>query len=536
MLLEPDMNTSHQTSKQLLDRVWQSLRNKDIKQAIDSSNLLARNFPNFAPGWHAASHVAQFIKQPQSALVAINRALKLEPANIDWQLHRASCLLMNGDNESGGEFLLTLLADSNRYTPVQLSQLAFLCSRLELHDEAALLYQRLIELEPKNGGHWYNLASIQRFRGQITQAETSLEKAIVLHPEDFEAYELRSDLRRQTPDANHIPQLEKLLERGITIPAGEVRVCYALAKELEDIGEPGQSFSALSRGAKLRRRHINYSISDDLQIIDAIIDTFSTALLAGTEKGYPTKEPVFVIGLPRTGTTLVERILGSHSGVFAAGELNNFAMQMMQQVRRQAGAQNLSRRQLVQQTAELDFDLLGQAYLDSTRPLTGHSPRFVDKMPLNFLYAGLIHMALPQAKIVHLIRHPMDTCYAIYKRLFKDGYPWSYDLGEIASYYLAYRQLMSHWNEVMPGVIHDLAYEDLVTDLEHNARKLLSFCDLPWEAGCLHFDANTATSTTASAAQVRQPVYTSSIGRWRDYEQQLSPLAEKLHEGGIQFD
>jgi len=419
---------------------------------------------------------------------------------------------------------------------VQLSQLAFLCSRLELHDEAALLYQRLIELEPKNGGHWYNLASIQRFCGQIPQAETSLEKAIALNPEDFEAYELRSDLRRQTPDANHILQLKKLLEGGITIPAGEVRVCYALAKELEDTGEPEQSFSALSRGAKLRRRHINYSLNNDLQIIDAIIDTFSPSVLESTEKGYPTREPIFIIGLPRTGTTLVERILGSHSGVFAAGELNNFATQMMQQVHKHPGAQGLSRQELVQQTAELDLAQLGKAYLDSSRPLTGLTPHFVDKMPLNFLYAGLIHLSLPNAKIIHLSRHPMDTCYAIYKRLFQDGYPWSYDLKEIAAYYLAYHRLMTHWKDAMPGVIYELSYEQLVTNFESRARDLIGACNLNWESQCLDYTNNSANTTTASAAQVRQPVYTSSVQRWRDYESQLAPLAEILIDGGICID
>jgi tetratricopeptide (TPR) repeat protein len=536
MLLEPDMNTSHLTSKQLLDKVWQSLRNKDIKQAIDSSNLLGRNFPKFAPGWQVASHVAQFIKQPQSALVAINRALKLEPANIDWQLHRASCLLMNGDNESCGKYLLDLIADSNRYTLMQLTQLAFLCSRLELHDEAVLIYQRLIELEPTNGGHWYNLASIHRFRGQITQAGTSLEKAIVLNPEDFEAYELRSDLRRQTPDSNHVTQLKRLLERGIKMPSGEVRVCYALAKELEDIGDAEQSFSALARGATLRRKHINYSVSDDLQTIDAIMEIFSPALLAAPEKGNPTKEPVFVIGLPRTGTTLVERILGSHSKVFAAGELNNFVMQMMQQVRKHSDAQNLSRQELVKQTAKINFAQLGKAYLDSSRPLTGLTPHFVDKMPLNFLYAGLIQLSLPNAKIIHLTRHPMDTCYAIYKRLFQDGYPWSYDLKEIATYYLAYHRLMTHWKYAMPGVIHELSYEHLVTNFESGVRDLIDACDLNWESQCLDFAKNSATTTTASAAQVRQPVYTSSVHRWRDYESQLAPLAEILIDGGICID
>jgi hypothetical protein len=258
--------------------------------------------------------------------------------------------------------------------------------------------------------------------------------------------------------------------------------------------------------------------------------------LATPGEGCQTGEPIFIIGLPRTGTTLAERILASHSEVFAAGELNNFAMRMMQQVRKKTGTQNLSRQALVKKSAELDSKDLGQAYLDSTRPLTGHSPHFVDKMPLNFLYAGLIHMALPQARIIHMVRNPMDSCYAIYKRLFQDAYPWSYDLDEIAAYFLAYRRLMAHWDEAMPGVIYRLAYEDLVTDPENTARELLRFCSLPWQPQCLRFDENKAATTTASASQVRQPVYTSSVQRWRDYKQQLAPLAAKLRDGGIQID
>lgn len=530
------MNSNHQTSKQLLDLVWKSLKQKDIRQAITNSNLLVHKYPDYADGWYAASHVAQLIKKPQSALSAIDRALKLVPTNIDWQLHRAGCLLMCGKNEDASTYSQTLNSNSSRYASSQLSSLAFLCNRLELHNEAAQIYQRLIALQPKNGGNWYNLASIQRFQGDIEKAEASLEKAIKLNPEDYEAYQLRSDLRRQTSTSNHVSQLQSLLKNAIKTPAGEVQLCFALSKELEDIGKTESSFSALSRGSSLRRKHINYNIDNDIQTIDAIIDTFNPALLAVNQVGHPTAEPIFIIGLPRTGTTLVERILGSHTGVFAAGELNNFAVEMMQQVRAQASSQNLTRRQLVKQTSELDFNLLGKRYLESTRPLTGHTPHFVDKMPLNSLYAGLIHLALPNAKIIHQVRHPMDTCYAIYKRLFQDAYPWSYDLDEIASYYLAYRRVMAHWNEAMPGVIHELAYEDLVTDLEAQTRDLLSFCNLAWESRCLEFDKNTASSTTASAAQIRQPVYTSSVHRWRDYEQQLSPLAEKLRAGGIQFD
>ena len=536
MLLEPNMNTSRQTSQQLLGTVWQSLRQKDIKQAINTSNLLVQKFPDFAAGWHAASHVAQTIRQPRSALIAIERAVKLEPANTDWQLHQASCLLVCGDNENSTSLLHKMIAAYDGFSVAQLSQLAFLCSRIECHDEASQIYLKLIALEPNNGGHWYNLASMQRFQGRIEQAVESLDRAIQLNGKDYEAYGLRSDLRKQTSTSNHIPQLETILKDGIDMPAGEVQICYALAKELEDTGGSEASFRALSRGATLRRKHIDYSLKNDIETIDSIISTFNPAFLATPHDGYPTREPIFIIGLPRTGTTLAERILGSHSEVFAAGELNNFAIQMMQQVRNRTGTQKLSRHALVQQSAELDFTKLGKAYLDSTRPLTGHSPHFVDKMPLNFLYAGLLHQALPHAKIVHLVRDPMDSCYSIYKRLFQDAYPWSYDLDEIATYYLAYRRLMTHWETAMPGVIHRLAYEDLVTKPETSARTLLDNCDLPWQPQCLHFDQSTAATTTASASQVRQPIYTSSVGRWRDYEQQLAPLATKLREGGIQID
>jgi tetratricopeptide (TPR) repeat protein len=530
------MNTKHKTNEQLLDEIWQNLRKKDLGQAVTNSNLLTREFPDFAPGWYAASHVAQLIRQPESALTAIDRALDLEPANIDWLSHRAGCLLMCGDAESSRKTLLILLGKSSRYSASQLSSLAFLCSRLELYDESARLYQKLIDLEPKSGGHWYQLAGSQRFLGQIEQAEASLDKAIGLDPEDYEAYQLRSDLRTQTITSNHVSQLQNVLKEGVRNPLGEVQICYALAKENEDIGDSEASFKALSRGAALRRKQINYDINDDTQTIDAIISTYHPAHLAAHRDGYSTTEPIFVIGLPDTGTTRVERILASHSAVFAAGELNNFAMQMMKQLRKGAGAQNASRLERVQQIAKLDLAELGRAYLESTRPLTGQTPYFVDNMPLNFLYAGLIHQALPQAKMIHPVRDPMETCYAIYKRLFQDGYAWSYDLDEIATYYLAYRRLMAHWNKVMPGVIYELAYEELVTDPEPHSRDLLKFCDLPWEPQCSGFDENPAASTTAIAAQVRQAIDTSSVHRWRDYQQPLAALAIKLREGGIQID
>jgi len=536
MLLVPDMNPTQPTSRHLLQSVWQSLANKDIRQAVNSSNQLNRSFPDFGPGWHATSHVAQLIKQPKPALVAIDKALSLEPENTDWHLHRASCLMMNGDNQQAKStvaLMITASRQSEAFTSPQLSQLAFLSSRLEMHNEAEKLYQSLIRLEPRNGEHWYNLATMQRFQGQFKKAETSLDKAIELNPNDYDAYELRSGLRKQTPAANHVFEMEKLLNDGIKLPSGEVRLCYALAKELEDLGESTRSFEMLKCGATLRRKHLNYNIDDDLQTINAIQTSFTKDLFTRDEPGYSSDEPIFIIGLPRTGSTLIEQVLASHPQVIAAGELNNLALQMMQKVRDVAGSPKPSRQKLVQLSTRLDFAGLGKAYIDSTRPQTGHSAHFIDKMPLNFLYAGLLHLALPAAKIIHVSRHPMDTCYASYKRLFQDGYPWSYDLAEIATYFAAYQRLMSHWDTVMPGVIYRVSYEDFVGNLEKEARKLLDYCELEWDPQCLRFYESKATSTTASASQVRQPVYQSSVNRWKQYGEQLSPLKSRLEELGV---
>jgi len=195
--------------------------------------------------------------------------------------------------------------------------------------------------------------------------------------------------------------------------------------------------------------------------------------------------------------------------------------------------ERLSRDDMVRSSAVLDFQKLGETYIRSTRPFTGKTARFIDKLPLNFLYIGLIHLALPNAAIINLQRNPVDTCYAIYKQLFVDAYPYSYDLEELARYYVAYHQLMEHWNEVLPGVIHTVRYEDLVDDIETNTRQLLDVCGLEWQPECLKFYENKEASTTASTAQIRRPVYKSSVGKWREYEQQLQPVVEILQKAGI---
>jgi hypothetical protein len=283
----------------------------------------------------------------------------------------------------------------------------------------------------------------------------------------------------------------------------------------------------------MKRRHMRYDVETDLQIIAKIAEVYGAGKFDGRPQGCSSPDPIFIVGMPRTGTTLVERILGSHSSVHSAGELNHFSLELIRLERRANDRPAASRLDFVARTADLDFRALGDAYLASTRPLRDGRPYFIDKLPFNFLYAGLIHLALPQAKIINLQRHPMDTCYAVYKQLFKDAYPFSYDLEELGRYYVAYHRLMQHWNAVMPGVMHTVWYEDVVADVEGETRRLLDYCGLPWEDQCLRYYQNPRSSTTASALQVRQPIYDTSVGRWRAYARQLEPLRLQLERAGI---
>jgi hypothetical protein len=283
---------------------------------------------------------------------------------------------------------------------------------------------------------------------------------------------------------------------------------------------------------------MKYSVDDDRELFDTVKEIFTKNYLldsASSHQGHPTQEPVFIIGMPRTGTTLIERILTSHSAVYSAGELSNFG----QQLNRLSGVSSvrLLEAAILRAGASIDPALLGKAYLDSTRPGTGITERFVDKMPLNFLNVGFIHRALPNARIICVRRNPMDTCLSNYRVLFSPEkatyYRYSFDLLETGQYYLLFDQLMDHWAEVLPGKVLQVDYEQVVANQEIESRRLIDFCGLDWEDACLRFEKNTAPVATASSAQVRQPIYSSAVERWRHYERQLQPLRELLEDNGV---
>jgi tetratricopeptide (TPR) repeat protein len=409
-----------------------------------------------------------------------------------------------------------------------------LCSYANDQPRALAAFNRALALAPEETQLLYNRATVRRFLGDLEGAEADYDRVIASKPQDYEAYLNRSELRVQTAARNHIPELANLLAHKVADWRAEVQIRYALAKEHEDLSEYAKSIEQLRIGAGLRRDHMKYDVSTDVATVDWIIGAYP-AFSPDAVPNAASEAPIFIVGLPRSGTTLVERILSSHSSLSSAGELDCFASSIVDAVRQRTGGLAVPRRQLVTLSASLDFAALGADYLRRARSVVDGADRFIDKMPLNYLYCGLIRRALPNAKIIHVTRHPMAVCYAMYKTLFRQGYPFSYDLHEIAQYYLAYRRLMQHWQATMPGAIHELSYEDLVADSFTETRKLLAYCDLGWEDGCASFHRNPSASTTASASQVRRPIYGSSVSLWRHYEHELSGLKEELASAGVRI-
>lgn len=477
-----------------------------------------------------ASHAAQLQVRFDEMLGHAQFAVELAPAHLGAQVRLMECQHYCGRFDAVLERLHALEQHAGD-EPLLLRKLAEFYSLGNRHADAQRCHRRAVELQPGDPDALFALAATELAMGNIAVAERLLDRVIELDPHDYDAYRNRSTLRRQTAEDNHIKSIHGALATGVRRPAGEAQLCYALAKEYEDLGDYRTAFVYLRRGADARRRLLGYRVESDLVVIDKIREVFDAGLLRAQDGGHDQPGPVFVLGLPRSGTTLVERILSSHSRVDSLGEVNDFALGLMHLVGSPGG-----KTELVERAARLDFGRLGRRYLASTRAYGFTAPLLIDKTPLNYLYIGLIRLALPGARIVHVQRNPMDSCYGMYRTLFRAGYPFSYDLGDLARYYVAYRQLMDHWHELLPGAVLDVSYERLVDAQEEVSRELLHWCGLEWEPSCLAFHENAAPVSTASSAQVRSPVNREAVQRWRRYAAELNPLAQRLVAAGIDIE
>ena len=408
-----------------------------------------------------------------------------------------------------------------------LQELGLRYTLLGLHHEAEHCYRQALALRPGDARALYNHATALTALGELDEAEALLDEVIARTPADADAWYNRATLRRQTPARNHVAAIERQLASTAATAEARIALHYALAKEYEDLGRHPESFAALQRGADARRQRMAYRVEDDLDTMQQLASVFDAQFFQREGTGHDDARPIFIVGLPRSGTTLVDRILSAHPQVSSRGESPDLA----QCVVRGSGPAR-TRAELIERSARMDFAALGRAYC-STLPAGPHT-RVIDKTPGNFLYLGLIARALPRARIIHLRRKPMDACYAIYKTLFRMAYPFSYSQQDLGRYWLGYHALMAHWREVLPqGMLLEIDYEALVDAQEASSRALVAHAGLPWDEACLHFERNAQPTLTASAAQVRQPIYRSSLGLWRRYADQLAPLRRILEVAGV---
>ena len=435
-----------------------------------------------------------------------------------------------GDQAECIILLAGMAAGTHAHSAELMQDIAQRYTMLGMHVEAEQCQSRSCASKPDKAEYLYNHATALIALGRLDEAEALLDKVIEMHPGDSDAWYNRSTLRRQTAQGNHVAKIESRIAATPASSPGAVALHYALAKELEDVGQSTRSFQALRQGADARRRLLRYRVEDDAETMRLITDAFDAYFFRRPHHGHEDARPLFIVGLPRSGTTLVDRILSSHGAVLSRGETSDMAVAMVK-----CAGDVVGKAQLVERSTTLDFKALGELYCRNLKP--GPALRQLDKTPINFLYMGLIAAALPNARVIHLRRNPMDACYAMYKTLFRMAYPFSYDLADLGRYWLEYDRMMNHWRQVFPqDRLLEIDYEDLVVNQEDVSRRLVTFAGLEWEPACLSFERNAQPSLTASAAQVRQPMYQSSIGLWRRYSEELMPLRDMLAAAGIPID
>ena len=404
-------------------------------------------------------------------------------------------------------------------------------ARVGLHARAAALFKAAIARDPAPANTHYNLAASQQFLGDFEAAETAYRDALRRDPDHYRAMSSLAGLRTQTAGDNRLDALEAAFARLSDDPDAALHIGHAVAKTLEDLGRHAESLAWLARAKAPKRAQVGYDVKTDLALFEAAASTYPSRAVDHVQSD---AAPIFVTGLPRTGTTLVERILSSHPDAVSVGELNAFA----DAAKRLSGVRGryVLDPPVMESLLERDVGPLGADYMafvgGLVEALERPEARPIDKMPLNILNAGLIHRALPNARIVCLRRGATDSCLSNYRQLFSTGhsyYNYGFSLADTARYYRAFDALVAHWRAQLPSDrFLEIRYEDIVFDQEAQTRRLLEFCGLSWDARCLRFHENDAPVSTASSVQVRQPLYSGSIGRWTRYGAALDGLRDAL--------
>jgi len=395
-------------------------------------------------------------------------------------------------------------------------------------ERAGKVYRRVISDHQDFVIAIYMLGNILKSQGKLEEASAFYQQAMAQKPDYTQAHFTYSGIHKYKDRSDpHIGSMLTLYQKDTLNIESRIHLAFALAKAHEDIGDYRQAFEYLKSGNDLRFEEFNYDIESDKALIQNIIRIFSKEAISKLRiHAESSNRPIFIVGMPRSGTSLVEKIIASHSDVYGAGELETMFALGTSCFLAEIGNYEY---QPLDSYAESTFEMVGKSYLEQIALLDNQAIRVTDKMPFNMMMIGLIRIALPNAKIIHCVRDAKDTCLSIFKQNFTTGnYRFAYNLKTVAQFHNEYTKLMKHWHESMPGTIYDVSYESLTQNPEHEIRELLSACGLEFQESCVNFEKTDAVVKTASAFQVRQPMYTSSVRLWEKYQQFLGPMLDEL--------
>jgi tetratricopeptide (TPR) repeat protein len=513
-----------------------ALNRRDFRLAHELCLKILTAQPTHADALFLLGMIAAEHRNFGKALEVIDRAIASEPRKAEFFAHRGRCLVaLHRPREAFEAAQHALVLGPN--DGLTLDTIGVVMTRAGAHANAVEPFRLGVAREPEKPAYRYNLGAALQFVGDLEGAAREYRAALRLDPRFHRAWSSLAQVAKAPLARAEVALLEQMLADPAIDADAELHLCHALAKQHEDEGRYAAAFGLLERGKRRKSATLGYTFAADREVFAAaarLPAALAQRAGAGAGAGCDSPEPIFIVGMPRTGTTLVERILSSHPSASSAGELTNFGLELKRATRTQSN--RVLDAETLAAAADVELAAVGAAYVESTRPRTGHTARFIDKMPLNFFFAPLILRALPNAKVICLRRNALDTCLSNFRQLFATSfsyYNYGYDLLDTGRYYLGFHATAALWKAELRRNYLEVRYEDVVDNAERETRRLLDFCELPWDPRCLEFERNAAPVATASSVQVRQPIYRSALDRWRHYEHELAPLRALLAAEGV---
>lgn len=513
-----------------------AVRSQDWETVAACANSILQQDMTSPEGYFLTGLVEKISNRPVMAAQAFEKVLALDENRYDAAIELANQYSTERRNAEVAELLAKYTGKLDN-SPMYLDLAGTIYTEIGMPEKGWPLYVKANKLQPGVDLFQANLAACGVYLGKIEKARETYKTLLERFPNHQRNHYQLARLGK-AEDSLHIEQMQEILKNSDATPDKNIFMYYALGKELEDLERWQESYSYYKQGGDAICNVANYDIANDITLIDKIIDVCNSEWLSqgasSPDKVAEKKTPIFIVGLPRTGTTLTERIISSHSQVESVGETQFLQMAL----RRQSGVQSIENMnpQMIEALAKVDPVLIANDYLGSVNYRLGTEPFFIDKLPFNFLYLGFIAKAFPDARIIHLGRNPMDACFSMYKQVFTWAYKFSYSLDGLAQYYIAYERLRNHWRDVLGDRLIEVEYESLVSDTEVQTRTLLEKLGLEFEQSCLDFDQNTAPSATASSVQIREKTHNRSINKWQRFSSELQPLKTQLESAGIKVE